>query len=714
MPPNPPIDSVSPTPLDATVMSRLRTIGNRARRYVLVEGIAWMLAFLLVAIAIQLLLDYSTQGLQWSMRATLSATILGGAAWLLWRRAVLPLRRQFGPAEMAKLIERRYPELSSILISAVRFSAGQVGPSTANSRSLMAASVVRAGKVAGSLDFNAVLNPTRAKRSALFVLFSLIVVATAVGTAPEIMGLWFARNVLLQNVDWPKRTHLFVDMEGEELIGARGDDLVVQGYAKGVQPRSVHIGFESASGVSGYEVMVTVGSAGSYTYRYTFSNVEEDFEFYLEGGDDRTQRIRARILDRPRVTQTSIRIVPPAYTGLDTMDLEDDQRSAQLLQGSTVTIAANMNKPVTHATLVAGRDTIGEANLTDQSWTVTFSPTQTHTYHFALTDEVGLNNKRPVRFSLRVVPDEPPRARMKLVGVGSMITPEAVLPIELEFADTYGLASAEIGFTITREGSSDLGTIPLPSFTSSTKTFSASLSWAVALEAVVPGDTLTLQATATDFNDVTGPGEATSPETVLRVVTRDELLAELARREQEYRSDFERLIDSQEQLRSALLTVIGRANRNDKGEHLAVMLTPLERRQRNITSSVNVIRQQFEMIFAELGVNRLDSAHERDRLGERIVKPLTRLAKRELVAGADIIRQWSRRGTAERASLVDPQQVEILSQMRSVLENMIEWEGYQEVVSMLRDIIRLQQELQKETKTTLQEQGHDIFDNQDQ
>ncbi len=48
--------------------------------------------------------------------------------------------------------------------------------------------------------------------------------------------------------------------------------------------------------------------------------------------------------------------------------------------------------------------------------------------------------------------------------------------------------------------------------------------------------------------------------------------------------------------------------------------------------------------------------------------------------------------------------------MRQVLANMIQWEGYQEVVSLFRDIIRLQQELKAETEATVERQGSDVFD----
>ena len=225
------------------------------------------------------------------------------------------------------------------------------------------------------------------------------------------------------------------------------------------------------------------------------------------------------------------------------------------------------------------------------------------------------------------------------------------------------------------------------------------------------GETISLRAVATDYNDVTGPGRTESVEIIIRVVTREELLTELARREQEYRHDFERLVDAQEQLRGQLLSVFGRFSQGRASDALGVELAPLERRQRNIASSVNVVRQAFAQILAALIVNQLDTSDQRQRLETGIIEPLGRLVRRDLVTAADTMRQWARDTSPERASLVDPQQVAILDEMRQVLARMLQWEGYHEVVNMLRDILRLQRELNRETKDSILEDTGDLFDN---
>lgn len=706
--------------MDAVLRARMRGVAHRLRRFVLIEGLAWIVGFLLCGAVTQFLLDYWSRGMRRSMRAALLVAIIAYALWLLRKRLVLPLSRRIEDADVANLVERRYPGLASSLISAVRFARGEVGRSETNSPKLVESVVSEAATRVGAVDFGAVLNPSRAKRSVGVIALVLAAGTAATLAAPDLTGLWFARNVLLKNVDWPRRTHLVVDVDGDELVGALGDDILIEATAQGVQPRVVEFNYKAASGKRGRETMVTIGSAGAYRYRYTMPAAQEDFEFYLVGGDDETEPIQVRLMERPHIQSTSMHIEPPAYARLEPIELGDGQRAAQVLPGSTVVLKATTNKPVVRASLVGGGTTLAqafgseepaanpvEAVPTTTSLEVTVHPTETNTYEFALVGEHGLENRKPVRFSIRVINDEPPRARVRLEGAGEMITADAVLPMAVEASDAYGLAELTLVYRVSGETPKG-ATIPLPTFQPGSKTFSHEFGWPASTAAAVPGEQLNLTLRARDYDDVNGPNVTETPEVSLRIVTRDELLAELARREQEYRLDFERLLKSQEKLRGDLLTALSRSPKLDAAG-LASLLSPLERQQRTIAGSVNVLRQEFEQILTELRINQLVTAAAEMRLGGQIAEPLTKLARRDLVIAADTIRRWSRDAAAETASNVDPQQVAILQQMREILSNMIQWEGYQEAVNMLRDILRMQTDLESETQRTIENQAGDIF-----
>jgi hypothetical protein len=246
----------------AAVLERLADVGGRLRRYVLLEGVARLLILAFAAASVQLTLDWLASGLQWSMRAALLVLVLMVLAVQLWLRVLAPLRVRFDAADAAKLIERRHPALGSLLLSAVRFQAGDVGSPESNSPALMGVVVDQAAKRANQLDFSAVLNRKRARRAGFASGGVLLLSTLLVLSFPDIAHLWFMRGVLLRDINWPKQTTLVVDADEGTIFGARGDDLVIQAYAKGEQPREVDILFETADGRSGRESMTTVGRQG--------------------------------------------------------------------------------------------------------------------------------------------------------------------------------------------------------------------------------------------------------------------------------------------------------------------------------------------------------------------------------------------------------------------------------------------------------------------
>ena len=327
---------------------------------------------------------------------------------------------------------------------------------------------------------------------------------------------------------------------------------MIQAHAQGVAPRDVDFVYKTDPGRYGRETMVTVGSTGSY--RFTFKNAQEDFWFQLEGGDDVTESFRARLLERPRVVRARLSVAPPPTPGSPCSVLA--RRSAvQILPGSRISFDVETNKPVVRASLMAGTQSIGELAPGADRFQMSVTPVETATFHFQLLDDADLESKQATKIAIRVVKDDAPSVRLKAPGVGDMITAQALIPLELEFADTYGLARAEALFKLTRdEMREDL--IVLPDFQPGGTNYSTSFTWNVAEQAPAPGDRIALRARAADFDDVNGPNVAESPEVVLRIVTVDEFLAELARREQEFRMDFERLTDAQERLRGELLSLM--------------------------------------------------------------------------------------------------------------------------------------------------------------
>lgn len=692
-------------PLDPGLNSRLHRLLWTLRSLVVVEAVGVIVGFWALAFAALVTIDFPLR-LSVAARTALLIPVLAGLALLIARRLLPPLRLTMNLADAAHLVEQRRPELASLLVSAVRFGTGQIGAPESNSPQLAGEVVRRANAAAAQWTVGKHVRSRRA-----YVSISVIAVVVAclsiwASVCGSTLGLALRRTMLLSTQEWPKRTRLVLDVEGDRIAAARGDDLEIRASVEGVMPRSVDVVFTPTDGESGRQTMTTVGEAG---LRYTFLNLERGMTLHLEGGDDRTRDVQVVLSERPRVAGSSVLASPPPYTGLDPQALPPDQRLIKLLPGSGVDIEFQTSKPIVRADVLAGETPAGSAEGAGDRWRFSVVPVETTTYFLVLTDAEGLSNRRPERFTVRLVKDEPPTVRLALPGVGDMVTPDAVLPVDLNAADELGLAEVAVQVVSAAAANRPVA-LPLSGFDPRMKEFRAALSWPVSEVAATAGETLTMSARGADFNDVSGPGVTQSSPITLRVVTPEELAADFARREQEYRAEFQRLVDQQEDVRRQLLTAVDKMDEGTPPADRSALLAPLERRQRSMANAVGLLSQQFHRIVDEMRINRMDALGVGDRILQGIVEPLESLSTAEMPDAAELLKRGSREGGGEWEARADAAQARLLEQMRAILSRMRETEGYHEAVTMLQDIIQLQKELNAETKKKIESEGADIFD----
>lgn len=694
---------------EAKVSRRLCRLARGLRLLAGARG-AGLLAATVVALAgMQLSLDWLFR-LRADMRFALLVALGAALVVLAWRLLVRPFRVPVTTADTALLIERRFPDLRDRLVSAVQFAA--MAPQGANgfacnSPAMMRQVLAAAERQVSGLPIGKVIDSRRVGAAFGVGIAAALVAIAAFAAAPEVMSLWLRRNVLLQDVAWPQLTHLLVEgLENGELIHPRGDDLTIRASVPpgDRMPRVATVEYAFPDGQSGKQSM---NKLGQRTFVAEFARVRRPLRFRLAGGDERTDWYNVRLLDRPRIESLQTHVYPPAYTGLPQRDLRENATVVDVLPGAEVRFALRANVPLKQATLVAGDEPADEAaKLGDERWQAAYRPTAGGKLHFELLAENGLRNVRPVEVSVRMLEDGRPQCALKLPGVGEMITRSAVLPVELDFADDYGLAEATL-VVEAEPGMARRRELPLEMFSPGTQRFRQEMELPVESLEVAPGDRLTLHGQASDFDDISGPNVGQSLSASLRVVAEAELLAELARREQEYRYELEKLIQTQERVRADLLSWMADAGTAAAPAERA--LERLHRQQKHIAMRTVGVEQQVAQIIQELEINRVLEPAGRQRLGAGVAEPLADLGRHRMPAAVEAIAALGGEPSGAAASAVDGRLAEIVAEMRRVLANMVKWEGFQEAVRLLRDIVELQGEVGEETQKALERRIRETF-----
>jgi hypothetical protein len=698
--------------IPAPVAEKLKVLRRRLLGWLVVDGLAQVLLVVLGLIAADFLLDRLFE-MDRPQRVVMLLLVLIGLAAIVWRSLVRPLMSIPSDDALCLRVEDKHKGLGESLISAVQLSRVTDLERTGASPVLVRASIDRGVEKARPLDFSDVLDTTRFKRSTALLVGSLLalgIIAIAVGNS-RAMSIWFNRNVMLGDATWPQDVYLVVRDVGPDntLTLARGQDarkiVEVTRESKTI-PEEVYVDFQPSRGRQSQ----LLNAVSKREFALELPNVMEEFQFRARAGRARTEWISIKLVEQPAVEELSLSATPPEYTMAKPQVLPVGRGPYYLLKGSRLKIAGVANKPLAQATLRIMEQTreIASHPLSIKAgdrFSLELSPEQTlpGAYEIHLTDTLGFNSKRPTVFTIRQRADRAPRVRASLVGVRGMVVPRAVLPYQCQASDDYRVTAARLRFQ-TRPDDAEAqplsGEQPFPEIAGKlpAKEIEFSGEWALESLNIPVGSSLSFRFEADDNDNVSGPNVGQSPEFLVRVVTEEQLRADLLRREKEQRQEFERLLKQQEDLLTETRALeAAAAEAADLALPQRQKLMQIQRDQKLLGANVLAIAERLADNIAEIRNNRLEEEGGPlvARLTEKIIQPMREIGEigsPEAQLGLDKARRLAAEQAERQQALGEAatKQDENVVAMREILLHMVKTEGYQEAVNMLYEIEKSQ------------------------
>lgn len=692
----------------------LASLRRGVRAWIWFDGVARAALAAAAFVAATLGLDYAFH-LDRSQRAILLVAGAAGWATVIVRRLVRPLRAELDDERLCARVEKGFPVLSGGLLAAVQFDRSGGGGASAE---LVSATIGAGAEAADCVDPALLLDKRAGRQTAGMALAATAAIVAMFALLQPTMSIWLQRNLLLSDTPWPQDTHLFVvGAENGKLKLPIGGDATIRVEARGVIPAEAFLEHGPVGGGKTGSETMSRGREGEF--RAAFKNVTEPFRFRALGGDDVTEWMEIVLLPRPELSEVAIRCTPPSYTGLPPQELAGGRSSYAVPEGSALELSATATKPLARAELeLQGKiaTTLEPGGGKELKFTVPPEALRQGTYAILLTDTEGIPSGAPYRFSLRLKPDEKPRARLTLHGIGDIALPRAAVPMTLSAADDYAISACKILCQIaTGDGKNDRE-LDLPAAEIETKLPAATAEAEHVLDlrefALQPGSRLMLRFRAKDNDAGAGGKEGLSPTLSLRIVTEEELRADFLRREQELRRQFEELAEAQkdilEQTRIARSLGAGDAA-------AAKQLLAQEKAQRLAGKTADAISRQFAQIVEEVVNNRLEENEKNmeKRISDGIVTPLLYLRDRMMPEAATALSNaaaQSGTGFGEACGKAESQLLAILEKMKEIRQNMVKSESYQEAVAALRQLLKKQEQLLKDSREAENRAVGDVFD----
>lgn len=780
---------VNQRPLDPKLGSLLSDLRQRIRRYITIDSLLAVVAVLTVTFWLGLLLDWGPVRLGGTeMPRSARAVLLGIAGLALGYVAI----RIFGSRISAKLpddslallLERQHPELAGRLITAVQLNRPRQTGDVYSSHLLQrvyAEALVASEKVDVRKVFR--WQPITSK---LWVVCPLVLALILLAIAsPETVKQAAERLFLISDAPWPRKADLrMVGIEvprvsaleqssGETVRMLEFDNRVVQ-VAKGgaatlrieavaegaIVPEVCTVYYRTSGGLRGQVNMRRVGRVREGIQAFALdgpplAGITEDIELDIRGLDDRLDGYRIVAVDPPNITSLEVEAKYPPYLrseGVgDAPDLVSTyQPGLRLREGTSVRLIGHSINPI-----VSVESAITEG---DQPTEVVQVDVQEDGHTFAISipdvrqpisvvivpmDENEITAPSPYRYFLGVISDSPPNVQLRLLGIGNLVTPQVRIPFSGKASDDYGVEELRIQLAPVGESVEPVASMQVT--TDRDRVFKGvidvrDLTDQSKLPVPEPGAVFNIYGEARDGYSL-GPPHLTRTDLLrLEVVTAEDLLAALERRELGLRSRLEQTISEMRNLRESLdllrregwpttptgpaessstaITLV-RQNANVTAQERPDQWLELKIQQAGLqtTKSAEELRgiaTSIDDILMEMVNNRVDSPDRSERIASGVRDPLQMIVEgdlaelRQQIDGLIPLIDKPKAGRISAGGAVQAAE-RVLLALESVLEKMLDLESYNEVLDLVRGLIDQQGELIEATEEQRKKALQDLF-----
>ncbi len=586
----------------------LRSLRERARTLLLVEGVSWTVAIVGALLTLEILADAALRlpaGLRWVV--LLVGT--GAGVWLVGRWVVPAVSFKPGLTRMALRLERVVPPdsaLAGTLASAMELDRDP--PEDPITRTMAQRAIERAAASFTALGRYELLNTRPALRAAAACVAVLAFGASLTAMNPDGAKTGLTRALApWAGAEWPKRTEI-VDATGRSVHPAdvalpvrgaltrtnraTGETRVELTYRVGVTTESGRRveGPERTAVLAPQRRRIEVGGVEAEVYERlidpsVFGSMlsgaegERTLIYTLSTEDDRTERATVLLVDPPRLLGAVAEIEPPEYArgagalAAGTIDLGrgNDERAivGPVLAGSRVKLRAEYSTPITLNDLGLARTTedlaaadAGAVVSTDgRVIEIELTPGDSARVPLRPVDRYGFAPREEAVLTLDVVPDRDPSPAIVEPARDEAVLATAVIQVRAEARDDIGVRSLTLERTAARRSGESSGSEPVVDGEAvelatvrdpdPADAAEVGVSLDLSVLGVTPGDEVWLTATAEDAR-APDAGRVVSPVRRLIIIDEGEMVDQLRARLEQVRRATARLDERQGELARSL------------------------------------------------------------------------------------------------------------------------------------------------------------------
>lgn len=436
---------------------------GRLRLVVAQTGLCRAGSFAVFTFAVIALLDWRLH-LAPAWRGMLLGGYLALLIALVWTTVIQPLRKRWTTRQVLSLLDANMPSERSMLVEAYELAGDMEAIEEGNSpqgRAMVDAAISGLEELPGEVNLRNALDYRQSNRwlagagmAGTLLLVALLLIPTYVS-----VGATRLFNPL-SSVRWPHRTTIVIVEPDTGWTVPQLESFTIAAEVSGEIPQRVTLNWRTTESRNWIREQLPLHPPADKRddvrqAEYVFSEVRVPIEFYLDGGDYRTDPHKIAIVERPFLNAITAEYSYPAYAGLPDRTSQSGQLAG--LEGTRVSLNFQASMPLERAVMVLDKQTDSSDEKTQRIELAKRSKTEfEHTlmlkangqYAIELYEANGYREARPEQYDIRVTPDELPEIEITSPAQDLVETNAATVPVAFTARDKLGLASVELIYRI--------------------------------------------------------------------------------------------------------------------------------------------------------------------------------------------------------------------------------------------------------------------------
>jgi len=427
----------------AALLARLKKAWRKEQRFHHTRGLCFLIVWVVALVVLDLVVDwlFLIPGYGRLVLLGINAAVI---VWVVWHRWLRHLRR-YDPVRTALKVERRHPELRSLLVSFVQLREDAASARYA-SPALIRAVRRQTLDYTRSIDFREIVSFRELRR--IFALSACVVAFFAVISVNWSAHLRVLAYRMLHpeaRIGYPTRTR--IEAITGNISAQQGRDVTLEVRAGGLVPREGALYVKPQNGA--WEKLRLPPTDTRGLFAYTFKEVYQSFEYRVRLGDASSEVYKVTVIPPPRILQAEVALEFPTYSGQKPRTV--DVLNLEVPEGTRIRWRLHCDRPLESAEMVRDEAQAEALELSDDGTVASIALTAnaSFSYQFRWKErEHGYRYDEDVHYFVQVVPDTAPQVEILRPLEDIKATTRKTLTILFQARDDYGLSKANIVYSL--------------------------------------------------------------------------------------------------------------------------------------------------------------------------------------------------------------------------------------------------------------------------